>query len=503
MKFSHYAAIGAACLAFTAGTIAGSTDAFAQDSGGKKTRITVLRTDTTLDNAGKLLENIQTAISNEVKDMGDKYELVVKDITYSDVQFATGCMEFGDSDRAAECYKQASRLKKIGEESTGFNDSDIVVSSYDENGETQIVWYKAQEDSYKYVSGKVWNEKSAEDLVRGLFVRKLVVLMPDATAEGLSSDVMALHEALLRYARNTKYLVDEKQSEKAYSEIQMQTECEDVGNSKAANMCYILASAELQAEEFIFSTIDAGGETQIIWYGEGSKGIHVYRGKVTDLDSAEQLAKDIFIGKVGFLKVVSNVPGASVVVAGKRIGMTGEFENSAPVIELVARDEPYEVTVREKGYSKEEAQRVFIEEGETRTIRVNMAKLTDPEEIRKAVKIAGYATLGAGAAAVIVGGVLYALGDSKNNDVSNKIKSGDATYDYKGNKSSADGMLTGAVASFGVGGFLLVAGGVLTALGFLYDFSYESYEDSGVAAMPKVDFRVSPEYQGLTLGWTF
>ena len=498
MRLNSWAVMGIVCTAL----IAGAATASAQETQ-PRTQINVLRPDTTLENSDKMVQIIQDAIANEVKSHGTKYDLSVKNFTYLEIQMETGCDAVGDTEEAVECYKKASKLQKIGDVDADMNNSDFVFTTYDEGGATQIIWYHAKDESFKIVEGKIWNEANAEALAHEIFVRKLVVLLPDATAMGLDKDVQLLHEALLQYARGSEYLLDEKNSELTYSEIQTMIDCMDVGRSKAANMCYILASSELKTEEFIFSTINEGGQTQVIWYGEGAKGIHVYNGVVNDMDSAQQLAKDIFVGKVGFVKVTSNVPGASIYIAGERVGMAAEFEASAQPIELVARDEPYEITVREKGYSREDAQRVYVREGETSHIHVDMAVMTDPEEIRKAVKIAGYTTLGVGALGVVAGGVLYALASNKNDELGDKIKGGANGSDFHGIKSSRDDLFTGSVIAFGVGGGLLVAGAIVTAVGFLYDFSYESMEANQNRAVPKIDFNLSPDYQGMTLGWTF
>jgi hypothetical protein len=205
---------------------------------------------------------------------------------------------------------------------------------------------------------------------------------------------------------------------------------------------------------------------------------------------------------MGSLVVTSNVPGADVFIDGKRVGMSAEFEESATPIQLVAGN--YIVAVRKDGYEKEDAVKVTIEGNNVAKLHVDMVVAQDPEAIAKAVRIAGYSSLGVGVASLIAGGVFQFLVSDTNEEIDNKIKDGISgnDYSYTDNfKLVEDTYKPCTIAFYAAGGFLTAAGIALTVVGFVHDFAGEDVEANN--AMPKIDFNVTPEYQGMTMGWRF
>jgi hypothetical protein len=133
-----------------------------------------------------------------------------------------------------------------------------------------------------------------------------------------------------------------------------------------------------------------------------------------------------------------------------------------------------------------------------------MAVAQDPEAIAKAVRIAGYSSLGVGAASFLVAGVLSYFVDDYNKKVDSYIKDVSKSKP-KLERSEYDkynvAYKYSAWAMYGVGGLFTAAGIALTVVGFVHDFAGEDVEANN--AMPKIDFNVTPEYQGMTMGWRF
>lgn len=328
----------------------------------------------------------------------------------------------------------------------------------------------------------------------------VAVMKLDALGENVDEQAGYVLEALQNQVLHSSYMLEANGGDITYTEMQMVTGC-DVEGSIA---CYDAACATLGAPAIIFGSVKDGGETHIVWYVSGKGIFKEMTATITDRESAELLARDLIIGEMGKLIVTSNVPGADVFVDGKRVGMSAEFEESAQPIELIAGN--YIVAVRKDGFTKEDAIRVVIEGKKTAKIHVDMNVAKDPEDTRKAIKYAGYGSLGVGALGIVAGGVLYALSSQKIDDVEKNIQSATQDYAYKDNKDTADSLLTGSAAAFGIGGFFLAAGVALTVVGFVYDFEGEDVDSalsSNHGLMPKVNFQLSPEYQGMTMGWTF
>jgi len=151
---------------------------------------------------------------------------------------------------------------------------------------------------------------------------------------------------------------------------------------------------------------------------------------------------------------------------------------------------------------------------ETETIVISSG--AGPERINDALKIAGWTTLGVGVATLVTAGVMtglqHDLNESLNYSILNAVKYSELGAEpnilYKGifkDKSIFDAntlgnrLQTTNVVLWSVGGGLTAVGVVLTCLGYLYDFG----SDSALSGLPAVNFAVTPEYQGMSLGWRF
>lgn len=340
----------------------------------------------------------------------------------------------------------------------------------------------------------------------------VAVMKLDALGENVEEQAGYILEALQNQMLHSSYMLEANGGDITYTEMQMVTGC-DVEGSIA---CYDAACATLGAPAIIFGSVKDGGETHLVWYVSGKGIFKEMNATVTDRESAELLARDMIIGEMGKLIVTSNVPGADVFVDGKRVGMSAEFEESAQPIELIAGN--YIVAVRKDGFTKEDAIRVVIEGKQTAKIHVDMNVAKDPEDTRRAIKYSGFAALGAGAAAMIAGSVMYALtigsGDSNKKGTgswweTNKILPAIQKYDGEAAtkaKGTGSTIYQTGVAMLAVGGGLIAAGVALTVVGFVYDFEGEDVDSAltyNNSYMPKVNVQLSPEYQGMTMGWTF
>ena len=332
----------------------------------------------------------------------------------------------------------------------------------------------------------------------------VAVMKLDALGDNVESQTTMVLEALREQVMNSDLTLDANGSDIIYTEMQMVTGCEN-GESIA---CYDMACETLGAPAIIFGSVKDGGETHIVWYVSGKGIFREKKGIVTDKASAEKLAQSVIVGEMGSLVVTSNVPGADVFIDGKRVGMSAEFEESATPIQLVAGN--YIVAVRKDGYEKEDAVKVTIEGNNVAKLHVDMVVAQDPEAIAKAVRIAGYSSLGVGAASFLVAGVLsYFVDDfyskedasiiAKEENFKHSLCSGNAYAQDCNDKVST--YKYSAWAMYGVGGFFTAAGIALTVVGFVHDFAGEDVEANN--AMPKIDFNVTPEYQGMTMGWRF
>lgn len=346
----------------------------------------------------------------------------------------------------------------------------------------------------------------------------VAVMKLDALGDNVESQTTMVLEALREQVMNSDLTLDANGSDITYTEMQMVTGCEN-GESIA---CYDMACETLGAPAIIFGSVKDGGETHIVWYVSGKGIFREKKGIVTDKASAEKLAQSVIVGEMGSLVVTSNVPGADVFIDGKRVGMSAEFEESATPIQLVAGN--YIVAVRKDGYEKEDAVKVTIEGNNVAKLHIDMVVAQDPEAIAKAVRIAGYSSLGVGVASLIAGGVLVGLTCTSNgcgtgswweeNKIQNhlqnhlqNLKDGEQTDPKEvgelmknGNSSGSQASLSGQIL-LGVGGLFTAAGIALTVVGFVHDFAGEDVEANN--AMPKIDFNVTPEYQGMTMGWRF
>lgn len=335
----------------------------------------------------------------------------------------------------------------------------------------------------------------------------VAVMKLDALGENVEEQAGYVLEALQNQVLHSTYMLEANGGDITYTEMQMVTGC-DVEGSIA---CYDAACATLGAPAIIFGSVKDGGETHLVWYVSGKGIFKEMTATITDRESAELLARDLIIGEMGNLIVTSNVPGADVFVDGKRVGMSAEFEESAQPIELIAGN--YIVAVRKDGFTKEDAIRVVIEGKKTAKIHVDMNVAKDPEDTRKAIKYSGFAAMGAGAALMISGGVIGAFVSKDNKVFNDAIKDAELTVSnsfgaegFSKVNQSGENMARATNILLGVGGGLLAAGVALTVVGYVYDFEGEDVDSalsSNHGLMPKVNFQLSPEYQGMTMGWKF
>ncbi|MBO4349818.1 MAG: PEGA domain-containing protein [Proteobacteria bacterium] len=330
------------------------------------------------------------------------------------------------------------------------------------------------------------------------FAETVSVMKLDELGSNVNKQTTALFEAIReQVSRAPNYDLDHNAGDITYTEMQMVTGCD-----RDAIACYDAACETLGSSSMIFGSVKDGGEAHVIWYVSGKGIFREVKGKITDKRAAEQIAQEIVVGAMGKLIVTSNIPGADVFIDGKRVGMTAEYEQSATPIELVTGN--YVVAVRKDGYEKADAVKVTIEKGMTEKLHVDMEVATDPEAIRKGLKIAGWTTFGVGVAALLAGTMTqiwtsFSIKGSPEKDFKKKLEHHEPSG-YKEIGKKADALYIADWVLFAGGGFLTAAGIALLCTGYLYDFSVNVEE---AAYMPKVNFNLTPEYQGMSMGWSF
>ena len=339
----------------------------------------------------------------------------------------------------------------------------------------------------------------------------VAVMKIDVVGSGVDAQAGQLFEALRREVGNSQFELDESGSDITYSEMQMLTGCDQEDDMA----CYSAACSTLGSTTIIFGTMNDGGATRVVWYNcvhrEGQyRGIirEVPNAVVTDEASAKKLASDLIIGKMGSLIVTSNVPGADVFIAGRRVGMAAEFAENAQAISLLSGR--HWVVVRKDGYNQEPPMEITIEGDAQQRIHVDLTVAFDENKIKDAIKITGWVAFGVGLASMASASVVM-LGQQdlqKKTDraiMENKDKvswmfgSFDGDDRFKRANKLGGQLQTANIVLWGVGGFLTAAGVTMICLGYLYDFG----SDDALAGMPMINFAVTPEYQGLSLGWTF
>lgn len=330
----------------------------------------------------------------------------------------------------------------------------------------------------------------------------VAVMKIDAASANADKAADALLKAIRNEVTNSEYMLDANGSDITYTEMQMVTGCDREGSIA----CYDAACETLGSKAIIFGNVQDSGDAHVIWYISGKGIFREAKAKLTDKTAVDKLAKEIVIGEMGSVIVTSNIPGADVFIDGKRVGMSAEYAENAQPIELVTGN--YVIAVRKDGFTKEDAVTVTIKGGEVSKVHVEMSVAKDPEETRKAIKIAGFTSLGVGAASLIAGGVIGSLVKFKyHDDLENtldKYQPGqtiDSKYSGDGKYSK---MGTAANVLIPVGGFFLAAGIALVVTAYVYDFSGEDIDKAySNKYMPKVDLNLTQEYQGMGLTWDF
>lgn len=329
--------------------------------------------------------------------------------------------------------------------------------------------------------------------------------------DALGSNVEQAAEVLLSSLRdeitNSDYILDAAGNDITYSEMQMVTGCDDEGNIA----CYNAACEALNAKSIIFGSIKENGDTHLIWFKSGRGIFREVTGNAGDRESVVKMAREMIVGDMGKVIVTSNVPGADVFIDGKRVGMSYEFAENAKPIELVTGN--YVVSIRKDGYAIEGDRKVVVTKNEVSEVHIDMTVAKDPEKIRKIVTYTGYGTLAAGAVITIACAAALGVLKKDNDDFNEAIKKGNNSYSggslVKGSSfeevnDNAKGQMIGADIGLGIGSFLLAGGIAMVVTGFVYDFEGEDVDKAySNKYMPKLDFNLSPEYQGMTMGWSF
>lgn len=326
----------------------------------------------------------------------------------------------------------------------------------------------------------------------------VAVMKLDVLGDNVDAQATQVFEAIRTAIMNAEdFDLDANGGDLTYTEMQMVTGCD----KESSIACYDTACETLGAPAIVFGSIKSGGETHVVWYKSGVGVFREVKMTVTDQASADALASKLVVGSKGQLIVTSNVPGADVFVDGKRVGMSAEFKENATPIDLV--EGKYIVSIRKDGFTKEDAVSVAIEGDKTAEVHINMSVATDPEVVRRGILIGGYTSLGVGAASIIAAGVLIPIAAGKGKGIAEDIDGG-RVFDKK-DSDNIDAMKISSQVMFGVGGFLLAAGVAMVVTGYVYDFAGEDI-DRGLASnpyVPKIDFNLSPSYQGMTMGWKF
>ena len=280
--------------------------------------------------------------------------------------------------------------------------------------------------------------------------------------------------------------------------MQMLTGCD----KDASIQCYDAALEELGAPSVIFGSVEKGGYAHVIWY-VGGKGIFREASSVVmDVESATKLAKSIVVGEIGTLIATSNVPGADVFVDGKRVGMSAEFEDSATPFEIPTGN--HVVAIRKEGFSKEDAVNVVIEANKKALVHVEMHVLTDLDAVRKGILIGGWVTAGVGVAALATGIALEFAADAKNDEMNDKIVTGNGE-DAKNIRNTWKPVKnTYSKVAWGIGAGLTAIGVGMIVFGYVYDFTGENIDRKlSNSWVPDVDMTLTPDYKGMSMGWTF
>lgn len=330
----------------------------------------------------------------------------------------------------------------------------------------------------------------------------VAVMKIDAASAKADKAASALLESIRAQVKDSQYILDANGSDITYTEMQMVTGCDREGSIA----CYDAACETLGSKAIIFGNVQDNGDAHIIWYISGKGIFREAKATLSDKTAVDKLAREIVIGEVGHVIVTSNIPGADVFIDGKLVGMSAEYEENAQPIELVTGN--YVIAVRKDGFTKEDAVTVNIKGGETSHVHVDMNVMKDPEEIRNAIKISGFTSLGVGVAGLVAAGVLGGLVKWK---YPGEFEDYLLKYDGVGSidpKYSDDGkysdMALSASVLFGVGGFFAAAGIALIVTAYVYDFEGEDVDKAySNKYMPKIDVSLTPDYQGMAFGWSF
>lgn len=337
----------------------------------------------------------------------------------------------------------------------------------------------------------------------------IAIMKLDVTDAKVESQAAMLVDALRTEAMNADLRLDGSGSDISYTEMQMLTGCDRDANIA----CYEAACEMLAAPAIIFGSMRGDGMAKLVWYVSGKGIFRELNEEVLTKEDAIAVAKQMVIGEMGSLVVTCNIDGADVFIDGKRVGASSSDIEFAMPIDLLTGN--YIVAVRKDGYVREDAVKVTITAGKREVLNVTLTPAVDENKVKDAMKYAGLGTLGVGAAVLVASAVMSGIlaHDNKvmKNGILDTVNTGDPVDissniliggddDVRKLNEKGKTMATVTTALWVTGGVLAGAGIAMTCVAYFYDFGLE---ESYAAGLPKVDFALSPDYKGLSLGWTF
>lgn len=319
-----------------------------------------------------------------------------------------------------------------------------------------------------------------------------------------------MNDALRTEILNAGRGVNTDASDTSYTEMQMLYDCDP----ETPIACYETACSNLGTSQLILGTINDDKEVNVKWYVSGKGIFREHESVINTKEDAVKLAKRLIVGDIGYITVTSNVPGADILIDEKRVGMTAEYVENAQKLEL--RAGKYVLSIVSEGYVTN-TQTITIDGFQDENIHVELAEVVDYEALRKKFDIAGYSLIGAGGAMLIAGGAMHAYMRFSLQDDFNKYPSSEeakqASLDenkkwMEEKNNLGKGLAIGGDVLYGVGGLLAAGGVALILVRHLYKFEGEELQEEMSAEptasrIPSIDFAVTPEYQGMTLGWKF
>ena len=331
---------------------------------------------------------------------------------------------------------------------------------------------------------------------------QVAVMKIEASGDKAEKSAHAVFEALRSEVQKSPlYRLDEGANDLSFDDMRDITGCDE--KDELIN-CSQAACQALGAGQIIFGDVASDGSAKIIRFVCGER-IYKYEDRVTDKTSAQNLARRVVEGEFGTVRITSNVDDVDVFVDGRLVETKPDPRNShALLIELPVGN--YPIAIQKSGYQSFVDLSVQVESGESTQLDAELSVDKTPK-IRKGLRIGGWVSLGVGVAALVSGGALGALAQFKYNpEMNDQIKDihSEPSMSFSDQNSRGKKMALSANVLYGVGGGLAAVGVTLVCLSYFYDFSDSINVVAGADSLvPTVDFQISPDYQGLTMGWTF